>query len=123
MEVTVSLVEVAGRVQFQLWDGWLKGGVILVNSYLYPSEGLSARNRHLLLVIAEELARLRRPYVWAGDFQVPPEVIEASGLLGSIAGAVVAPDAETYVSGSHASKSTTSLSLGPWSPVCTVAIF
>ena len=48
--------------------GVVKGGIHVISTYLFNSEGLTDRNRAILAAIAALIRTLRGPWVLAGDF-------------------------------------------------------
>ncbi len=89
-----SLAE--GRISAVHFGGMLTGGLALVSIYLWTSEGLSARNLELLDILGAFLRRLGTPYIVGGDWQMPPQKLEASGWVREVAGRVVAPSSNTF---------------------------
>ena len=72
-----------------------KGGFFAVSCYLHTREGLSERNVDLLHQLAALVTTLDGPWVIGGDFTMPPEVLQSSGWLQLIRGAIVAPPGST----------------------------
>ena len=63
----------------------------MLSVYLRHSEGLSPENLLLLDVLAEIVDTLQGPWIIAGDFNLEPEVLKASGWPLMIGGEVLAP--------------------------------
>ena len=72
-----------------------KGGFRILPVYLWHSEGLTARNLDLLQTLAQVISRLRGPWLLAGDFNITPQELSASGWLHLVRGLVHAPQAPT----------------------------
>ena len=107
-------VAVACRAQFGMFhpqaQGWkydttrmqhahvgavCRGGIHCVAVYLYNSEGLSERNRGVLLDLARLIRGLRGPWVVMGDWNLSPEVLQASGWVEEVCGKVLCPSMPT----------------------------
>ena len=87
------------RITANLWGGVVKGGVLVISVYMWHSEGLSSRNRHLLQVIGEIIRYYDRPYILAGDWNMSPEELMAWEGWQSLQGVAVAPGEATMVLG------------------------
>ena len=72
-----------------------KGGFHILSVYLWHSEGLTARNLDLLQTLAQVISRLRGPWLLAGDFNITPQELAASGWLQLVRGCFCAPQAPT----------------------------
>ena len=72
-----------------------KGGFHILSVYLWHSEGLTARNLDLLQTLAHVISRLRGPWLLAGDFNITPQELVASGWLQLVRGCCCAPQAPT----------------------------
>ena len=72
-----------------------RGGIHCVAVYLYNSEGLSERNRGVLLDLARLIRGLRGPWVVMGDWNLSPEVLQASGWVEEVCGKVLCPSMPT----------------------------
>ena len=60
----------------------IKGGLVVGSIYLRHTEGLTEANWQLAIDVAHELAKLGRPFVVGGDFQMDPKVIAAMSIWG-----------------------------------------
>jgi hypothetical protein len=69
----------------------MRGGIHVGSIYLRDSEGLSAENMTILGELAIAIKQLSGPWFFGGDFNIPPDVLLASGWLGLVGGSVVAP--------------------------------
>ena len=87
--------ELAHRVQVRWVGSICKGGIFIITVYLYHTEGLSARNLDLLQALAAIISRLKGPWVLAGDFNLQPKELIASGWLLLVGGVIKAPALET----------------------------
>ena len=56
-----------------------RGGIHCFALYLVTCEGMSERNRSLLLDLARLIKAVRGPWVVMGDFNMPPEALEQAG--------------------------------------------
>ena len=87
-----SPVEVDARYRARVIVAWvgagLRGGLHLVSVYLFPSEGLSDRNRVLLEEVARLVTTVRGPWLVGGDFQMSPDQLRASGWVAWVGGRV-----------------------------------
>ena len=72
-----------------------KGVFHILSVYLWHSEGLTARNLDLLQTLAHVISRLRGPWLLAGDFNITPQELVASGWLQLVRGCCRAPQAPT----------------------------
>ena len=84
-----SPILVPGRAAFAHVDAWIPGGVVLITAYFYTAEGLSARNWEILGAIGAFVHSLDIPWTLAVDSNMDLGVIEASGWLESVCGALV----------------------------------
>ena len=83
------------RMAFAHAAAVLQGGLHIGSLWLKHSEGLSEDNLAILQVAAQALSKLRGPWVIGGDFNMPPEALEASGWIGLIKGVIVHTEAAT----------------------------
>ena len=72
-----------------------RGGIHCFSIYLYNSEGLTDRNRALLLDIARLLRGIRGPWVVMGDWNLAPEVLQAAGWVEEVCGKIICPSVPT----------------------------
>ena len=72
-----------------------KGRFHILSVYLWHSEGLTARNLDLLQTLAQVTSRLRGPWLLAGDFNITPQELVASGWLQLVRRCCCAPLAPT----------------------------
>ena len=72
-----------------------RGGIHLISVYLISCEGMSERNRGILLDLARLIKAIRGPWVVMGDWNMPPEVLEAAGWVGEVEGKIVSPKLPT----------------------------
>ena len=85
----------AARYQ-RRWIGAIcKGGLHCGSIYPIVSEGMSATNCDLLQAVVEDLASLRGPWLVGGDWNMPPDVLVASGWPQFVNGVIVAPPTPT----------------------------
>ena len=87
--------ELRSRVQVRWMGAVCRGGLHLVSVYLWCTEGLSQRNLDLLQCLAGVLSRIRGPWLVAGDFNMTPDMLRASGWLTLVKGVVHAPEVAT----------------------------
>ena len=66
------------------------GGLHAGSIWPHDTEGLSPRNQEVLAAAAAALGRLRGPWVLAGDRNMNPDELEASGWLDIVQGVIVA---------------------------------
>ena len=83
------------RMHFSFVNAVLRGGIHCWSIYLRDSEGLSPENLALLEEAAAIVSALRGPWVIAGDWNVEPGALLASGWVDLINGVVVAPQLPT----------------------------
>ena len=69
------------RIAIRWMGGYSKGGIHLISTYLWHSEGLSPRNLDLLEVAAKIIRGLRGPWLMGGDFNVAPQILRTCGWL------------------------------------------
>ena len=67
----------------------VEGGVMLISCYLWHGEGLTLRNLSLLDAIGELVKKYDIPWISAGDFQMPPDVIRGIEWLQAVKGTVI----------------------------------
>ncbi len=88
---------VEGRVVLVHLGGLVRGGYGLATVYLWTSEGMSARNLAILDALGAALRGLGIPFVVGGDWNVGPEVLEATGWAERLRAKIVAPQDVTFV--------------------------
>ena len=66
------------RVHLSWTGAILKGGLYTLSIYLKDAEGLSETNMAIFEAAAVCINSLRGPWVIAGDWNITPEVLEAS---------------------------------------------
>ena len=71
------------------FGGVLKGGIMVLSTYLQHSVGMSPENWSTLLAIGETVRAMDRPFVIGGDFNMSPEELERSGWVQAIGGTIV----------------------------------
>ena len=81
----------ASRRTIGLWKMRAHTAVHFVSVNFRHSEGLSDANLHIMKETAAFLRTVRGPWVLAADFNMPPDVLRASGWLDVIKGVVHAP--------------------------------
>jgi len=92
------LASVRSRVSVRLWGGGgVAGGIMLVSIYLWHTEGLSARNRHLLACVGEVIRSYGRPFVIGGDFNMEPDSLAGWEGWQKLGASIVAPTEATCV--------------------------
>jgi len=90
-----------GRAAGAWVDSVVRGGIYIVSIYLWDGEGMTARNLSIVQSAAEAVLRHGGPWMIAGDWNMlPTELDEASDIIHSIGGMIVAPDAPTCKSAS-----------------------
>ena len=76
--------------------GGFGDGFIVYSIYLYCSEGMSDRNKEILVLILRHAARHKLPWLIGGDWNMLPEDVESSewaeGLGGSVVAAAIQSD-------------------------------
>ena len=65
--------------------------VLMANCYLHCGQGLKDRNLHYLRVISRAADGGKQPVFGFGDFNVPAEVLRASGILEGLALEIIVP--------------------------------
>ncbi len=83
------------RTQLRWVSCAVRGGFHLGSVWLFPTEGLTQRNRRVLEEVALALRGVTGPWVLAGDWNLPPELLVQSGWLEQVRGSVVAPAVPT----------------------------
>eukprot|EP00975_Prorocentrum_lima_P040524 8508607-Prorocentrum_lima.AAC.1 len=58
----------------------MKGGFLLLNAWLIPSQGISAANSELLAIIMRLVKAVSKPWMLVGDFNLPPEMLNAAAV-------------------------------------------
>ena len=90
---------VADGMQHRLQAAWLgavmKGGLHLCSIWLFHSQGVSESNLHILAEAAALLGTLSGPWVIAGDWNITPDMLSATGWLDVVKGRIVSPAAPT----------------------------
>eukprot|EP00969_Alexandrium_andersonii_P348178 15395888-Alexandrium_andersonii.AAC.1 len=79
-----------GRVIVSHLGAVCSGGIFLVSAYFWCNEGTSQRNLAILQAVAQMVRQLHGPWVMAGDFNFSPSVLEGTGWLALVRGAIVA---------------------------------
>ena len=92
---TVDFKQLRARVHVRWMGSVCRGGLHLISAYLWTVEGLSKRNLDLLQCLAAILAGIQGPWMVAGDFNVTPEVLRASGWLSLVRGVIHTPSSAT----------------------------
>ncbi len=80
----------SSRLQARHIGGVVRGGFHYVSQYLRDSEGASPQNLAHLDKTAALIKSLKGPWVIAGDLNMPPEVLKATGFIEFIDGVVIA---------------------------------
>ena len=78
-----------------MWERCAKGDFTFFRCTCGIREGLTARNLDLLQTLAHVISRLRGPWLLAGDFNITPQELVASGWLQLVRGCCCAPQAPT----------------------------
>ncbi len=94
----------AGRVILVHLSALVRGGYALATVYLWTAEGLSARNLSIMDELGAALSELSAPFVIGGDWNLAPEVLEASGWVRRLRARVVAPAGNTFIPTAAASE-------------------
>ena len=79
------------RVAISWVNAVAKGGVHFVSIYLIDSVGLNEANKLILQEVTAAVKSLKGPWVIAGDWNLSPEILAASGFLQMIGGALFSP--------------------------------
>ncbi|CAK0861050.1 unnamed protein product, partial [Prorocentrum cordatum] len=86
---------VADGLQHRLQAAWLgavmKGGLHLCSIWLFHSRGVSESNLHILAEAAALLGTLSGPWVIAGDWNITPDMLTATGWLDVVKGRIILP--------------------------------
>ncbi len=78
------------------WVGCaVRGGLHCGSVWMFPTEGLSQRNRRLLDDVTLALKGVRGPWLLGGDWNLPPELLRSSGWLEQVGGTIIAPASPT----------------------------
>ncbi len=85
----------AGRYVRRWLGAICRGGIHCACIYLHTAQGLSDANLECLDQVAAGLAAMEGPWILAGDFNVTPEQLAASGWLELTKGVIVAPTRPT----------------------------
>ncbi len=83
------------RTQLRWVSCAVRGGFHLGSVWLFPTEGLTQRNRRVLEEVALALRGVTGPWVLAGDWNLPPDLLAQSGWLDQVRGCIVAPAVPT----------------------------
>ena len=78
------------RVRISWVGSVIKGGLHLISVYLWHTEGLSRRNLDILQRLAWVISRIKGPWLIAGDWNMLPEALRASGWINLIRGVICA---------------------------------
>lgn len=96
-----------GRAVGMWSDIAMRGGLSLMSVYLYVGLGLGYRdspyenaNWLVLAALAAAVQRCSSPWVLAGDWNLSPEALEASGWVDNVGGLVIRPNEHTRLAGS-----------------------
>ncbi len=81
----------AGRVAAALIEAGSAGGVVVYSVYLVSGDELGSQNWAILQSIAAHVAGHGLPWVCVGDWNVPPEVLAASGWAERLQAKIVVP--------------------------------
>ena len=65
-----------------------KGGVHFISIYLIDTVGLNEANKLILEEVTLAVKNIKGPWVIAGDWNLPPDILAASGFLQMIGGAL-----------------------------------
>ncbi len=85
----------AGRYMRRWCGAVCRGGIHVGPVYLRSAEGPSQENLDILEEIAADLAQVRGPWVLAGDFNLTPAQLVATGWLELVRGVLIAPKRNT----------------------------
>ncbi len=88
-------VHTGGRYDRKWIGSCCKGGLHWCNGYFHTAQDLSDGNIGLLELIAEDLMRLRGPWILAGDFNMTADVLARSGWLSLVGGVAITPSTPT----------------------------
>ena len=93
----ISNEESPGRLAAAWIEGIVKGGLALMSTYLWDSEGTSLRNRAVLEQAGVKIKTFRGPWILAGDFNTTPEQLQegAGDWLRKVGGVIVMPQRAT----------------------------
>ena len=79
------------RVAISWVNAVAKGGVHFISLYLIDTVGLNEANKLILEEVTVAVKSLKGPWVIAGDWNLSPETLAASGFLQMIGGALFSP--------------------------------
>ena len=85
----------AARVAHMHLGGFCRGGVHCFSVYLVTNEGMSEKNKAVLLNLAKRIKAVRGPWIVMGDWNLPPEALEASGWAEEVEGKICSPAVPT----------------------------
>ena len=94
-QATRPLPQFASRIKVGWAGSYCRGGIHLLSVYLHHSEGRSKRNMDLLQEAARLIASLEGPWVMAGDLNMLPAELQASGFLNLVKGELKTSGAAT----------------------------
>ena len=83
------------RIQHAHVGAVCRGGIHCISVYLHTCEGMSEKNRGLLMDLARIVRHIRGPWIIMGDWNMAPEVLQASGWVDEICGKAVCPGVPT----------------------------
>ena len=81
------------------------GTLAAYSVYLHTGEGWSANNRRILTELMLDVATHQVPFIAAGDWNMPPEML-AMAPWGALKATIVTPQTPTYTTSKTASTST-----------------
>ncbi len=94
-----------GRAVAALIEAGATGGIIVYSIYLVSGDELGDQNWRILKTVAEHIAMHGLPWICIGDWNVPPQVLAASGWANRIDAKVIAPPVHhTTRSGARAGR-------------------
>ena len=98
----ISPGESQGRLALAWSEGIVRGGMIVMSTYLWHSEGMTVRNRAILEQAGLQAKKFKGPWLLAGDMNMTPEQFEAgaSDWLRKVGGVIVRPTGATCRSSS-----------------------
>ncbi len=80
-----------GRVVAALVEAGETGGIVVYSAYLVCGDEMGPQNWEILGSIARHVAGHGLPWVCAGDWNVPPQVLASSGWPGKLGASVIVP--------------------------------
>ncbi len=91
--------EADANLSYRLQLRWIgcavRGGVHCGSVWLFPSEGLTQRNRRVLEEAALALRGVRGAWILGGDWNMSPDLLRDSGWLETVGGTICAPTTPT----------------------------